>query len=415
MTRIWTAFLAPCLRSPSRDLKGSGRPSPLLARARAVERLDTEAARALLQADPGRLERLPGPILLDEWQRYPEVWDLVRRQVDDNPTPGRFLLTGSATPPERSTHSGAGRIIRLRMRPMALSERDIAEPTVRLGELLSDSRPTIGGDSPATLDTYTDEIVRSGFPGLRQYEGRLLRLQMDGYLDRIVDSDLNENGTPVRRPDALKSWLRAYAAATSTDASYNSLLDAATPGESAKPASETTQRYRDALQRLWLLDPLPGWIPGMNELGRLASAPKHHLADPALAVRLLGLDAGSLLDSSTIAHSRSPGPLLGSMFESLVALSLRVYAAHHDASVFHFRTRNGDHEVDFIVEGPNRQVVAIEAKLNPAPTDTDVRHLLWLKQRMGTRLADMVIVTTGMHAYRRPDGVAVIPAALLGP
>jgi uncharacterized protein len=103
------------------------------------------------------------------------------------------------------------------------------------------------------------------------------------------------------------------------------------------------------------------------------------------------------------------------MFESLVALSLRVYAARHDASVFHFRTRNGDREVDFIIEGPDRRIVAYEAKLNPVPTDADVRHLLWLKERLGSRLVDMGVITTGTDAYRRSDGVAVIPAVLLGP
>jgi uncharacterized protein len=395
--------------------KAVGKTQTATQRAKTVERLDTDSARALMETDPGRLSRLEVPILIDEWQRFPAVWDLVRRVVDDQGTPGHFLLTGSATPTDTSTHSGAGRIIRLRMRPMALSERGLDVPTVKLGQMLSGLRPIIEGTSELTIDQYTDEIIRSGFPGIRQFDGRMLRIQLDGYLERIVDSDLQENGTKTRRPEALKSWLRAYAAATSTDASYNSILDAATPGESAKPASETTTRFRDALLRLWLLDPLPGWIPGLNELGRLAAAPKHHLADPALAARLLGHTTSSLLSSSTPSHEKFRGPMLGAMFESLLALSVRVYAARHDASVSHFRTRNGDREVDFIVEGPDRRVVALEAKLNPVPTDADVRHLLWLKDRLGDRLVDMAVLTTGKHAYRRPDGVAVIPASLLGP
>jgi uncharacterized protein len=395
--------------------KGVGKTLTATQRARSIERLDVATARTLMETDPGRLARLSPPVLIDEWQRFPPVWDLVRREVDDHQEAGRFLLTGSATPTDESTHSGAGRIVRLRMRPMSLAERSLAPPSVSLGELLRGGRPSIKGDSIINIDQYTDEIVRSGFPGIRAYEGRLLRLQLDGYLDRIVDSDLRENGTTIRHPDALKSWFRAYAAATSTDASYNSILDAATPGESAKPASETTARFRNALLRLWLLDPLPGWVPGLNELGRLAAAPKHHLADPALAVRLLGLSNESLLSSATPSHEKYPGPLLGAMFESLVALSIRVYASRSDANVFHFRTRNGDKEVDFIIEGPDRRVVALECKLSAAPTDADVRHLHWLKERLGDRLADMGVVTTGKHAYRRSDGVAVIPAALLGP
>lgn len=376
-------------------------------RAGSVERLDT--------ADSSRLRRLESPVLLDEWQRYPDVWDLVRREVGDNPSPGRFLLTGSATPTEKSTLSGAGRIVRVRMRPMALAERKLVAPTVSLAGLLEGTLPAISGTSPVRREGYADEIVRSGFPGLRKFSERLLRVQLDGYLDRIVDSDLHENGVVVRRPDALKSWLRACAAATATNSSYNSILDAATPGESAKPASETTARFRDALLRLWLLDPVPCWIPGLNELGRLAAAPKHHLADPALAVRLLGLTTKTLLISSVTSHEKYPGPTMGAMFESLVALCVRVYATRNDANVFHFRTRNGDREVDLIVEGPDRRIVALEVKLNPAPTDHDVRHLLWLKERLGDRVTDLAVITTGSHAYRRPDGVAVIPAALLGP
>lgn len=111
----------------------------------------------------------------------------------------------------------------------------------------------------------------------------------------------------------------------------------------------------------------------------------------------------------------APAPIIGPLFESLLALCLRVYAARNDAAVFHFRTRNGDREVDFIVEGPDRRVVAFEAKLSPTPTDRDVAHLLWLRERLGDRLVDSVVLTTGTEAYRRSDGIAVIPAILLGP
>lgn len=112
-----------------------------------------------MQGDP--------PVLLDEWQRVPTSWDLVRRAVDDDPTPGRFLLTGSAAPVGGGTHSGAGRIVRLRMRPLTLAERGIDVPTVSLGELLSGGRPPLQGSTSISLDTYATEICRSGFPGLR--------------------------------------------------------------------------------------------------------------------------------------------------------------------------------------------------------------------------------------------------------
>jgi uncharacterized protein len=394
--------------------KGVGKTETASQRARSIEKLDVESVRVLFAADPSRLARLAPPILLDEWQRFPEVWDLVRREVDCDPSPARFLMTGSATPSERPTHSGAGRIVRVRLRPLSLVERNLTKPTVSLNDLLENSNTPISGTSSVDIVQYAEEIVRSGFPGLRAFEGRQLRAQLDGYLARIVDSELAENGVIVRRPDALRSWLTAYAGATATDCSYNSILDAATPGESAKPSAVTTTRFRDALMRLWLLDPVPGWIPAGNELGRLASAPKHHLADPALACRLLGVSSEALLSSDT-SNNRSNGPLLGAMFESLVALCLRVYASRSDASVFHFRTKNGDREVDFVIEGHDRKIVGVEVKLTPTPTDSDVRHLLWLRDRLGDRVKNLCVITTGTEAYRRSDGIAVIPAALLGP
>jgi uncharacterized protein len=109
------------------------------------------------------------------------------------------------------------------------------------------------------------------------------------------------------------------------------------------------------------------------------------------------------------------GVLLGALFESLVTLSVRVYAQPLDATVHHLRTQNGDHEIDLIVEGSDRRVVALEVKLAADVTNKDVRHLVWLRERLGERLADAAVITTGHHAYRRPDGIAVIPASLLGP
>lgn len=136
-----------------------------------------------------------------------------------------------------------------------------------------------------TLQDYTAEIVRGGFPGLRAASGRAQRAELDGYLARIVDRDIADSGRAVRNPVALTSWLRAYAAATATNASYEVIRDAATPGESDKVAKSTTGPYRDTLTNLWILEPVPGWTSTRNHLSRLTVAPKHHLADPCLAAR----------------------------------------------------------------------------------------------------------------------------------
>ena len=356
------------------------------------------------------------PILIDEWQLLPRSWDLVRRAVDADAAPGQFLLTGSTTPTEHPTHSGAGRIVSLRMRPLTLHERGIGQPTVSLAALLAGHRPAIEGGTDVRLVAYVDEIVGSGFPGLRGLSGRALRTQLDGYLTRIAEHDLPEVGLSVRNPSLLRRWMTAYAAATATTASYETIRDAATSGEGHKPAKSTTQPYRDMLERLWIIDALPAWLPSRNPLARLSSPPKHHLADPALAARLLGADVAALLDAQPLGPTiPRRGALLGALFESLVTLGVRVAAQAAEAQVKHLRTRGGEHEIDLIVERGDHRVVAIEVKLSQTVDNQDLRHLLWLRDQIGDDLLDAVVVTTGTEAYRRPDGIAVVPAALLGP
>ncbi|HEY7960930.1 MAG TPA: DUF4143 domain-containing protein [Solirubrobacteraceae bacterium] len=396
--------------------KGVGKTATALQRAGTVRALDDPAQRRIALADPARLLDGPAPVLIDEWQYVPESWDLVRRAVDAGAEPGRFLLTGSTRPAARGAHSGAGRIVSVRMRPLALCERGVQAPTVSVTSLLSGGRPPVGGACGAGLEDYVREIVASGFPGLRNLSGRARRAQMDGYLLRILDRDFQELGHAVRNPAALRRWLTAYAAASSSTASYEAIRDAATAGHGEKPAKTTTLPYRDVLERLWILDPVAAWLPTRNRIARLSQPPKHQLADPALAARLLGVDEGALLDgrqsASTVARD---GTLLGALFESLVTLSLRTYAQAAEARVGHLRTAGGAHEVDLILERADGRVVAVEVKLARDVTSRDGAHLRWLADRIGEDLLDAVILTTGPEAYRRPDGIAVVPAALLGP
>ena len=389
--------------------KGVGKTDTAKRRASTVWFLDDAAQREVAQADFGLAAIPEGTLLLDEWQKLPQVWDSVRRQVDAGARPGRFLLTGSATPVDASgTHSGAGRILSLRMRPMALHERGAVVPAVSLESLLGGGSPEVTGRSSYTIRDYAEAIVSSGFPGIMGTALRLRRGLLDAYLQRVIDRDLPDLGFEVRRPETLRRWLTAYAAASSTTTSYSRLLDATTGGDGSQPAKTTTIAYRDHLTRLWLLDPVPGWILASNEIRRLQQAPKHQLADPALAARLLALSADALLGHAGV-H------MIGPLFESLVTLGVRVAAQACDAKVFHLRTNAGEHEIDLVVQGPDGQVLGIEVKLAHSVSDADVRHLLWLREQIPDRIADLVIVTTGTTAYRRRDGVAVIPLALLGP
>lgn len=388
--------------------KGVGKTATARRRVHAEWRLDDPAQREVVKADFSLASAPAGTLLIDEWQLVPQVWDAVRRQVDAGAPAARFLLTGSATPiGAAGTHSGAGRILSLRMRPMALHERGIVTPSVSLSKLLMGAQGEVGGSTPFSVADYASAITTSGFPGIFGASPRVRRRLLDSYLQRIVDRDLPDQGFEVRRPEVLRRWLAAYAAASSTTTSYSKLLDATTGGDGSQPAKTTTATYREHLTRLWLLDPVPGWLPANNPIKRLQQAPKHQLADPALAARLLGLTESTLTGP---AGAHMFGPLL----ESLAALGVRVAAQAAEARVSHLRLLGGDREIDLIVEGPDGQILALEVKLAGAVTDADVRHLLWLRNEIPGRVVDLVVLNTGPMAYRRPDGVAVVPLALLG-
>jgi predicted AAA+ superfamily ATPase len=393
-----------------------GKTSTAGGRAATRYELDDEAHLAVVSADVDLALSRPAPVLIDEWQHHPPVWDRVRRAVDKHEPPGPFLLTGSVAPKGTGVHTGAGRIIALRMRPLSLAERWPGVATVSLRELLSGGQPAVRGFSSAGLADYTDEMLKSGFPGLRDLPARLRNAQLEGYIQRIIDKDFRELGHQPRNPAALRRWMQAYAAATATTSSWEKLRDAATSGQADKPARTTVMPYRDVLERLYVLDPVPGWKPTRNHIARLTQPPKHHLADPALATTLLGVTAERLLAGGQPAVTvPRDGTFLGALFESLVTQSVRVYAQNAQASVGHLRAFAGEHEVDLIIERDDGRIVAIEVKLRPTARDEDVMHLTWLRRHMADDLLDAVVITIGSEAYRRPDGIAVVPAALLGP
>ncbi len=396
--------------------KGVGKTATGSRRAATIHRLDDPEQLAIAKADPRRLLKGEPPILLDEWQRLPEVWDLVRRAVDDGASASSFLLTGSASPDGVGRHSGAGRIPTVRLRPLTLTERLGTDGPISLQGLLRGDRPTIEGTTQVSIEDYAREIVSSGFPGLQGLPDRTLRLQLDSYLARVVDRDFPELGHTVRNPSGLRRWMSAYAASASTTTSFEKIRAAAAGIQDRIPSKDAARPYRLILERLWLLDPVPAWLPTRNHLSRLATADKHHLADPALAARLLGATPDKLLANSQLGPPvPRDGTLLGALFESLVTLCVRVYAQNSEASVGHLRTFSGDREVDLIVESQDGRVLAIEVKLARTVSDHDTRHLRWLREQIGDELLDALIITTGQTAYRRADGIGVVPAALLGP
>jgi predicted AAA+ superfamily ATPase len=385
-------------------------------RARTVHDLADRATRLATEADPAAALAGPRPVLIDEWQLVPDVWDAVRTAVDRGAEPGSFILTGSAVPRARPAHPGTGRIVSVRMRPMTLAERGLGPPTVSLTALLSGSRPPLAGKTSLAASDYASEIAASGLPAIRDMPGRTARALLDSHLGQVIDHDYTElGGERLRNPVALRRWLAAYAAAVSSTASLETIRDAAVGAGGETPGKSTVQRYLDVLERLWLVEPVPGWVPSRPGLARLTAAPKHQLADPAFAARLLGVGASAIAAAGPATPGiRHPDLLLGALFESLATLCVRVFAQAAEARVYHYRTQRGEREVDLIVERDDGRFVGIEVKSARTVGDDDARQLRRLRDLAGDAMLDAVILSTGPLAYRRPDGVGVVPLGLLG-
>ena len=303
-------------------------------------------------------------MLIDEWQRIPQIWDYVRRAVDNGAKPGTFLLTGSISNTDTNIHSGAGRIIKKKMYPLSLAERDIETPTVSVAELLSGAAPLksdIRGRTKISGRDYIYEISASGLPEFRRLSPESRNIAFESFFSNILTHDFRQQGIRIRQPETLLRWLRAYAAAVSTDAGYMEKLDASTAGERSKPAAKTTIAYREALENLWLLDELPPWLDGESFYSGLKMSPKHYLADPALAAYLLGINekimaGGNGWPPRAETFDIKYGSIIGRLFESLIHLCLNVYASINNAKLYFAKTYKGEREVDFIIQKGQRLI-----------------------------------------------------------
>ena len=396
--------------------KGVGKTTTAKERAKTTFELDDPAVHQIVGADPTLALSQPAPVLFDEWQRLPSIWDAVKREVSKkDSTNGPFILTGSAYAPDATTHSGAGRFLEIRMRPMTLSERGVSSPAFSVGALMTGQQEISLTASSLKLKDYVNELTASGFPAIRKLSINARQAMLESYITTIINKDMKEAGHNVRRPERLRAWLRSYAAATSTTTSWEKIRTAATPGQTQMIAKTTTTPYIETLEMLRIIDSVPGWLPTNNHLRAVGQAPKHHLADPALTAVLLGETSESLLRCASDANRNfDDSTLLGALFESLVVLNVRVYAQANHFDVSHMRTTDQRREIDIILQSKSGDVTAFEVKLSPEVRDKDVEHLLWLKDKLGEQLREMIVVTTGDTAFRRKDGVAVIPLGLLG-
>ncbi len=369
-----------------------------------------EQARLAVAVDPALVLGGDTPRLIDEWHVEPSLWNHIRRAVDERARPGQFILTGSAVPADDVTrHTGAGRLTRLRMRPMSLFETGQATGTVPLRALL-DGVPPRCPAAKHTVGDVAEWIAVGGWPGHLDHAltpAEAWRANRD-YLDEIRRVDLPRVDGANRDPDRIGRLLRSLARNVATQAGVATLA-ADAGGADAPLKAHTAQAYLSALARLMIVEDQPAWTPHLRSRATLRSTPKRHFVDPSLAVSALRATPGRLLGDLN---------LLGLLFESLVVRDLRIYAQANDAEVLHYRDSTGL-EVDAVVQAADGRWAAFEIKLGPGRVEEGARNLLKLAGRVdqaacGAPSALAVIVAVG-YGYQRPDGVGVIPITALGP
>lgn len=376
--------------------------------ARTVVRFDEDdAARSLMALDPEALFAGEPPILFDEWQLEPSIWNRVRRQVDDRGRPGEFILTGSATPRDNATrHSGAGRFTVMRMRPMSLLESGHSSGDVSLAAIMRGERQ-VGDGTGLTYDELLQRIVIGGWPSLIGKDEEFARAWLRAYLKQIIEVDIPSLGHR-RSPRNLERLLAALARNIGQAAKLAELARDV-GGESGPIANETIYGYMDALDRLKLLDDSEAWRPHMRSRTRLRATAVRYFVDPSLAPA--ALDVGS-------ADLRADPLAAGFHFEALATRDLRIYAQLLDGALSSWRDSNGN-EVDAIVTLRDGTWGAFEIKLNPRDIDSAAESLHRFAAKVDTTRhgepAALGVITSTGHAGRRSDGVQVIPVSTLGP
>lgn len=387
--------------------KACGKTETASRRARSAVRLDVdEDARRAAEVDPGLVLDGDRPRLIDEWQMFPRVWDHVRRAADADGTPGQFLLTGSSSPSDDARrHSGAGRIATVRMRPMTLHELGASSEEVSLAALLDGDEPA-GSGGTDDLGDVLSHVVIGGWPQqLRRPDPRFV---VD-YLDQVAHIDINmavDGGRSARRrdPDKVHRFMRSLARNTATAAGERTIA------ADTNLSRDAVRAYMSALERLMIVEDQPAFNVHLRSSRNLRTTPRRHLVDPSLATAALRVDVDGLIGDLNYA---------GLLFESLVLRDLRVLSQPMDASAFYFHT--DDHEIDIVLSRPDGVWAAVEVKLGgDALIDEGAASLRDAvssidPHRAGPPSFMAVVTATGRYAYRRPDGVCVVPLPTLAP
>lgn len=413
--RIIDSMLADRLRVMGAVLiegpKGCGKTATALQISQTIHRLDTDPdARAMLAVDPRLLLDGRPPILLDEWQVSPDLWNHVRRAVDErSPAKGQSVLTGSSVPADDvNRHSGAGRITTIEMRPMSLFESENSTGEISLAKLI-DSDAQRASKTPHTIHDIIDPIVIGGWPDRQELTAADALVVSVDYLSQIRQVDISRVAEKRRDPARMARLLASLARNVATEAPNTKLANDASTGGDGPLDRDTTSDYLNALQRLKIVEDQPAWGPHLRSRTPLRMASKRHLVDPSLAAAALDAGPDRLLKDLNWTSF---------LFESLVVRDLRVYAQPMNGTVLHYRDKTGL-EADAVVQLQDGRWGAFEVKMGASRIDDGAASLLRFAERIDTeksgKPAVLGVITATGFGYRKPDGVQVIPIGALGP
>ena len=364
--------------------------------------------RALAEMSPALVLEGEAPRLIDEWQEVPPLWDAVRYTVDQRGQKGQFILTGSATPKRKGVlHSGAGRIGKLRMRPMSLYESGDSSGKVSLQELCEGKlTPAITGE--VDLRALARLTVRGGWPGNLDIADADISLLPGEYLDAVIDDDVNRVDETRRDSRKVRLLLRSLARNESTTATNRTLKNDIKEIDDEDIDVETVATYLDIFNRLFLTDNQQPFSAKLRSSVRVKQAEKRHFCDPSLACALLKATPEKLIgDLETF----------GLLFEALCERDLKIYAESFGASLYHYQDYAGN-EIDAVIELPDGNWCGIEIKLGANKIEEAAENLIHIRDEIakdGGKVPSALIVLCGLSnaTYQRPDGVYVVPLTAL--
>lgn len=385
--------------------RACGKTWTALSRARSAARLDIDVpAHELGNVQPAMLLEGTRPRLIDEWQTVPEVWNHARHAVDASGRPGQFIFAGSASPADDVTrHTGAGRLRRIRMRPMCLWESGHSTGEVSLSALLDGEPPA--ARTAGDLTEVAAMVCRGGWPALVDAPMAQAQRTLRDYLGEAARTDVRRlDGSRQHRPAGVERLIRSLARNTATEADYATLMK---DTETDPMHRHTVREYLEALRRVFLVEEQPAWSGHLRSRSALRKSPKWHLADPSLAAAALHANPDRLIaDPATLGH----------LVESLAVRDLRILSQGLEGRVTHLRDASGQ-EADAVVECGDGRMLLAEVKLGGgAAIEEGARKLKRINKNIpGGRSLALAVLTAVGRGYRRDDGVAVVPLTALGP